>query len=131
MIRVYDKRGYTRLELELKEARADLVAKELSQADNISKWYEIMVGHFRDFVDFDTQWWIEFVDNVGRAWASVSKPKDIAIEKIQNWIDRQVTLGLSVIEDTQPKEVMEILIKRGRNRRGSKYNLLLDNRYID
>jgi DNA relaxase NicK len=126
MIRVYDKRGFTRLELELKEARADLVARELFLADDISKWFEIMIGHLRDFVDFDTEWWVEFIGRVGRAWANVSKPKDIAIEKILNWIDRQVTPALSVVVDTQPEEVMNILLKRGRERRGSKYNLLLD-----
>lgn len=128
MIRVYDKRGFTRLELELKELRADLVAKELFQADDVSKWYEIMVGHLRDFIDFDTSWWDEFIGSLGRAWAIVTKPKEIEIGKLLNWIDRQVAPALSVVEDTQPQEVMEILIRRGRERRGSKYNLLLDNK---
>jgi DNA relaxase NicK len=128
MIRVYDKRGFTRLELELHDLRADLVAKELFQADDISKWYEIMIGHLRDFIDLDTPWWVEFIGGLGRAWASVTKPKDIAIEKLINWIDHQVTPALSVVVDTQPEEVMEILLKRGRERRGSKYNLLLENK---
>ena len=128
MIRVYDKRGFTRLELELKAERADLVAKVLFQVDDISKWYEIIIGHLRDFMDFETPWWGEFVSGKGRAWAIVSKPKDIEMEKILKWIDRQVTPALSVVVDTQPVEVMEILLKRGRKRRGSKYDLLLDNK---
>jgi DNA relaxase NicK len=126
MIRVYDKRGFTRLELELKDERADLVAKELFQANDISKWYTIMIGHLRDFVDFENPWWSEFVSGKGRAWAVISNPKDIEMEKILNWIDRQVTPALSVVIDTQPEEVMEILLKKGRERRGSKYNLLLN-----
>ena len=32
MIRVYNRRGFTRLEMELKDKRADLVAKEILQA---------------------------------------------------------------------------------------------------
>jgi DNA relaxase NicK len=128
MIRVYDKRGYTRLELELKELRADLVARELFQADDISKWYEIMVRHLKDFIDFDISWWEEFVGGYGRAWAIVTKPKEVEMGKLINWIDRQVTPALSVLVDTQPEEVMNILLKRGRERRGSKYNLLLDNK---
>jgi DNA relaxase NicK len=126
MIRVYDKRGFTRLELELKDKRADLVARQLFQADDISKWYEIMVRHLRDFVDFETPWWGEFVGSIGRAWAIVSSPKDIEMESILNWLDHQVMPALSVVVDTQPEEVMKILIERGRERRGSKYNLLLD-----
>jgi DNA relaxase NicK len=125
MIRVYDRRGFTRLELELKDKRADLVAKQLFQAEDISNWYEIMIGHLRDFVDFDTSWWKEFIGSAGRAWASVSKPKDIEIEKILNWLDHQVMPALSVVVDTQPEEVIKILLDRGRERRGSKYNLLL------
>jgi hypothetical protein len=127
MIRVYDKRGFTRIELELKELRADFVARELFQADDISKWYEIMVKHLKDFVDFDTSWWVEFVGSFGRAWAIVTKPKDIEMGKLINWIDHQVTPALSVVVDTQPEEVMEKLLQRGRRRRGSKYNLLLNN----
>lgn len=128
MIRVYDKRGFTRLELELKDKRSDLVAREIFQAEDVSKWYEIMVKHLRDFIDFDSSWWNEFIGSIGRAWAIVSKPKDVEMVKILNWIDHQVTPALSVVIDTQPEEVMNILIRRGRERRGSKYNLLLEDK---
>jgi len=128
MIRVYDKRGFTRLELELKDERANLVAMELFKADDISKWYEIMIGHLRDFVDFDTEWWSEFIGNMGRAWAILSSPKEIEIERILNWLDHQVMPALSVVVDTQPEALLKALLERGRERRGSKYNLLLDNK---
>ena len=126
MIRVYDKRGFTRLELELKEKRADLVAKELFQANDISQWYGLMIGHLRDFVDFDASWWNEFTGSKGRAWATVSTPKEIEIGKLLNWLDRQVMPALSVAIDTQPVEVIDMLVERGRKRRGDKYNLLLE-----
>jgi DNA relaxase NicK len=128
MIRVYDEREFTRLELELKKRRADLVAKELFRADDISEWYPIMISHLRDYVDFSTAWWDEFVSITGRAWASVSNAKDVTMEKLINWLERQVTPALSVIADTQPDYLLKALIDRGRMRRGSRYNLLLGNK---
>jgi hypothetical protein len=128
MIRVYNKRGFTRLELELKDKRADLVARELFQTDDISKWFEILVKHLKDFIDFDAIWWCDLVGGIGRAWANVSKPKDIEMGKLIHWIDHQVAPALSVLVDTQPEELMNVLLKRGRERRGIKYSLLLDNK---
>ena len=128
MIRVYDKRGFTRLELELKELRADLVARELFQADDISKWFEIMVRHLKDFVDFDMSWWDEFAGGFGRAWAIVSKPKDVEMVKILDWLNRQVGPALSVVVDEAPEEIIKLL-DRGRKRRGPKYSLLLSKKY--
>jgi DNA relaxase NicK len=125
MVRVYDRRGFTRLELELKDRRADLVAKELFRADDISEWYSIMISHLRDFVDFDTLWWEEFVKSTGRAWAKVSNPKDIELEKIISWFEHQIAPALSVLVDTQTNIRMQELIDRGRKHRGSRYNLIL------
>jgi len=125
MIRVYNKRGFTRLEFETKDRRANLIAKQLFSANNLDTWFYTVLAHLRDYIDFAPSWWEEFANSVNRAGATVTNPKDIFMGKMFNWMDRQVAPALSVIHDVYPPEVIETMIKRGRSRRGPKYNLLL------
>jgi len=127
MIRVYDRRGFTRLELEMKGKRADLVAKQLFRASDVSEWFSIGLSHLRDYVNFDAPWWDEFVNGVGRAWAIVSTPREITEKTTTRWLEHQVAPALSVINDIHPNNFLKELIKTGRlNRRGvKKYDLLL------
>ncbi|HEY60839.1 MAG TPA: replication initiation factor domain-containing protein [Anaerolineae bacterium] len=128
MITVYNKRGPTRLEFQMRDKRAHLITCELFGADNITNWYEIMIGHLRDYVDFSTPWWDEFTQSIGRAWVTLSNPKEVSMEKILNWYENQIAPAFSVIVDTQSSEVINKMINRGRNRRGARYNFLLDPR---
>jgi DNA relaxase NicK len=124
-ITVYNKRGYIRLEFQVTNDRAQIVASDLFGESNITKWYEIMIGHLRDYIDFDMPWWSEFIESNSRAWAIISTPKEVSKEKLTEWIETQVTPALSVLIDTEPPEIIEAMIRRGRNRRGPRYNLLL------
>lgn len=125
MIRVYNRRGYTRLEMEMKKDRADLVAKQLFNASDISEWCPIAISHLRDCVDFKTKWWEEFVGGIGRARAIVSSPKEFSVERITRWLERQVAPALSVIHDMRPDYFLKDLIAQGRMKRGNRYDLLL------
>lgn len=125
MIRVYNKRGPTRLEFQMRDDRAQLVTKEILSSPSIEDWFPIMIGHLRDYVDFKTEWWNKFTNGIGRARAIVSTPKEISMEKLLHWFDHQIAPALSVIEDTQSEHFREALVKRGRERRGARYNLLL------
>ena len=125
MIRVYNKRGPTRLEFQMRDDRAQLVTKEVLSSPSVEDWFPIMIGHLRDYVDFHAEWWDEFINGIGRARAIVSTPKEISMEKILRWFDNQVSPAWSVIVDTQPEHLIEALTKRGRKRRGARYNLLL------
>ncbi len=127
MIRVYDKRGFTRLELEMKERRADLVAKQIFRESEASETFSIVLSHLRDFVNFDAEWWDEFVSGVGRAWATVSTPREITEASITSWLTHQVAPSLSTIHDLHPDYFLKNLIGSGRAKRGKakKYKLLL------
>jgi len=125
MIRVYNKRGFTRLELELKDRRADLVAKELFGMSEGSEWFSVMLSHLRDYIDFYPRWWGEFIGGTGRAWAIVGNAKDLTMSKLLHWVDYQVSPALSVMYDTLPEYAINGIIERGRKRRGARYNLLL------
>jgi DNA relaxase NicK len=127
MIRVYDRRGFTRLELEMKGKRADLVAKQIFRASDVSEWFSIALSHLRDYINFDATWWEEFVYGVGRAWAIVSTPREISEAITTRWLERQVAPALSVIHDIRPDNFLKDLIRLGRikRKRGNKYDLLL------
>lgn len=127
MIRVYDQRGFTRLEFEVKERRADLVAKDIFNCDDPDRYFSVMIGHLRDFTDFNTEWWESFVSGEARANATVSKAKEVSLAKLTRWLDKQVAPALSVAADTLPESFLTTMVKRGRNRRGPKYNHLLQN----
>ena len=128
MIRVYDRRGFTRLELEMKGKRADLVSKAILQSSDVSEWYPIALSHLLDFVNFETLWWEEFVNGVGRAHAIVSAPKEITEASITSWLTHQVAPSLSTIYDLHPERFLNDLIASGRAKRNKtkKFKLLLE-----
>jgi DNA relaxase NicK len=127
MFRVYNRRGFTRLEMELKDKRADLVAKELLQAGTADEWFGIGLAHLRDFVSFDAPWWPEFTKGSGRAWATVTTPREVTEERMTKWVQHQVSAALSVLHDIKPDGFLEDVIRMGRvkRRRDKRYALLL------
>lgn len=127
MIRVYDKRGFTRLEIEYKGKRADLVAKEIFGAPDVADWYRIGLSHLRDYVNFDMPWWNEFTGGVGRAWAQTTTPGEVTEARGARWLHKQVAPMLSALHDLYPEHFVKELIAEGRVKREkhAKYDLLL------
>ena len=125
MIRAYNKRGFTRLEFEMKDKRADRVARELLSAATHDDWFELMIGHIRDYIDFKTDWWEGFIDGVARANLTVSKPKEVSMEKLHTWIDRQVSPSFSVLYDLMSKDDFEKFMRHARKRRNPLYETLV------
>lgn len=125
MITVYNKRGYTRLEFQTRDLRANVVGRKLLLESDTSNWSRIGLSHLRDFIDFEPAWWGEFVNGSQRAHETISRPRDISGSKLFHWIDRQVSPALSVAIDILPEDVMKSILARGRRRRGSRYDLLL------
>jgi DNA relaxase NicK len=127
MIRVYNKRGFTRIEFEMKEERADLVAKEILALENESHWYKVGIAHLLDYVDFKTDWWEKFIRANKRAGVTLSKPEVVSLNKLVNWMDKQVFPSLSVMYDVFPIDTIHHFIDRGKKKRGDRYDLILAN----
>lgn len=125
MIRVYNRRGFTRLEFQTKDRRANVIVKQLFRCAAVSEWASLMVGHVRDFVDFGPNWWKEFTQGNLRAWETVSSPKETTKAKLIHWIDKQISPALSVAVDILPEYAMKAILDQGRKRRGARYDLLL------
>ena len=125
MIRIYNQRGFTRLEFETKNLRADLIARLLVSAITPEVGFYTVLAHLRDYIDFFTPWWEEFANSANRAGATVTNTKEVSMLKMTKWIDKQVAPSLSVVYDVLNPEMVDMIIKRGRIRRGAKYNHLL------
>jgi hypothetical protein len=124
-LRVYNLHGYTRLEMEYKGARANMVFHRLA-ASPPEKWHEIALGHLRDYIDVMRPWWKRFVGEVGRAYAKIVDIKQAALERVVEWLEKQVAPSLSVINDTCGLEVLLWMIDIGRERRSQKHNVLVE-----
>lgn len=124
MLTIYNKRGYVRMEFQARDKRADLIGKQLFTSTQANSWYAIALSHLLDFIEFDTPWWKEFIQQQGRANRSVTTAKEITSERLINWIDNQVSPALSAISDAFSEELIKQIIARGRKRRGSRYDAL-------
>lgn len=131
MITVYNKRGFTRLEFQTRDLRANLVGRHLFLEHNTSDWSKIGLSHLRDFVDFKTDWWNIFINGSYRANETIARPREVSISKLVRWMDKQVSPALSVAYDVLPEEVMKSIIAQGRKRRGTRYETLLQTPKVD
>ncbi len=104
MIRVYNKRGDTRLEYQMRDERAHAVCLDVF-ALPFSSWQERVKSHIRQFVDFlCLDWWDTFVSYAVKANLIISSARRVSLAKMEHWIYRQVSVVLSVIEDVRGRE---------------------------
>jgi DNA relaxase NicK len=96
MVRVYDKRGGTRLEFQLRDERANAIALSLF-ALPYSDWWLEALRHLRQYIDFVGQdWWAAFVCFADRANLIISSARVVTLQRMERWLNRQVFLALSV-----------------------------------
>jgi hypothetical protein len=129
MLRCYRKDGYTRVEIELKGARAFAVFFNLLGAAEES-WAERGLAHLLDFCDFDIPAWAAFCEGAKRAGLVLAKLAS-SVEKIKGWVFNQVASSLAVIVEAeqvagrQGLDWIEAAIVRGFEKFGSKHRALL------
>ena len=132
ILRVYNKRGFTRVELEAKQKRADGIAKDVMLKDP-DNWGKLFMGHLRDFIDLvedkDTgmlvDFWAEFVNSIPRAALTVTDPRKVEIDRMMGWMYYGVAPALSAVYDRFGEDEIEEIIKLGRENRGERYDLIL------
>jgi DNA relaxase NicK len=121
MVRVYNKRGDTRLELQLRKERAHAVCLDVF-AKAWEDWEITVKAHLRQFIDFKkTDWWAVFVSIAHRADLKISSARRMSLTKMEEWINRQVVVSLSVYEDVFGKAEathrLDRLIRKARKTR--------------
>lgn len=99
MVRVYNKRGDTRLEFQMRDERAHVVCLDVF-SHVWADWEQTVKAHVRQFLDFkNTAWWSAFCEMATKADLKISSARKIALSKMENWFERQVVVSLSVYED--------------------------------
>ncbi|MEX2162235.1 MAG: replication initiation factor domain-containing protein [Anaerolineales bacterium] len=124
MITAYNRRGYTRLEFQVKDKRADLIALDLLKGPNFDHWFSVIVSHLRDFIDIETDWWTQFIAGQGRANQTVTTPKEVTVDRTMHWLFHAVAPAVSAMNDAVSDEVPQLLVEVGRKHRGPRYDHL-------
>jgi DNA relaxase NicK len=130
MVRVYNKRGDTRLEFQLRDERAQAVCLD-TFSHEWAEWEYIIKSHLRQFIDFSkTEWWAVFVSIADRASLTISSARRVSLTKMEAWFNRQVVVALSVYQDVwgekEADKRLGDLVNRARMRRDrSRYESVL------
>mgnify|MGYP006302195317 CR=1 FL=1 len=123
-LRVYDKRGPTRLEAEFKGDRASLVTDDLLTQEE-KNWFSIMIGHLLDFIDIEKPWWKALIGEHERRYARIQSAKEESLDKKREWLHYQVAPTLAaVLECTGGEELFSLLEEGKKRMRDSHQNLL-------
>lgn len=139
LVRFYDRRGPTRVELEVHEKRADMLWAMLTKFE-AEEWSKLALAYLVDFVDFRDRaadmnvkrcprlsWWEDFVQGASRLALPLPR-KAPDLEKQKAWMQHGVAATLATVADAHPdptKYVLDLL-KGGRGRRSPRQAALLD-----
>jgi hypothetical protein len=129
-LKVYDRRGFSRLEFKTRKDWADLIARALL-IDNPDNWSEIAISHLRDFVDFESDnnllpWWQDFIMSIPRARKRLANARINELSRKTSWIEIQAAPTISLLVDIYGRNYLEKLYDIGRMNRGNRFDSFLD-----
>jgi len=128
MVTVYDKRGFTRLEFQMRDDRAHAVVHDLFK-NTYEDWQLVALSHLRQYIDMvKTDWWAEFVSGIDRADLKISSARLITREKMWSWIRGQVAVAMSVlydIDEDADEHLQQIMLHARLERDRSPYKSVL------
>lgn len=128
-VRVYNRRGPTRLEMEWKDKRAVALWQRLLAVAEAA-WSREAMAELRAFLDFRDRrasvrpdscplldWWAEIVKDAGRSCVTFPRVQK-TFEDVQNWVHRQVAPSLALLYDglNDFSSELKLLIQNGRTR---------------
>jgi DNA relaxase NicK len=130
MLRVYDKRGPVRIELQLRAKRADKVAWDILLQEPLD-WPRLALGHLRDYLDFEIDgellpWWEKFVNAIPRNRTTVTDAREKELERLTDWLMIQVSPTYSAVVDVIGESIMEAMLHYGREHRGNRFTSVLE-----
>jgi len=130
LVRFYDRRGPTRVELELHGKRAQMLWAVLDGAD-LADWSAGCLAYLVDFVDFRDraadpnvgrcprlEWWEDFTEGAGRLALPLPR-KAPTLDSTRDWLEGQVAPALALVLDATPDATgwVRDMLRDGRKRR--------------
>ncbi len=110
MIRVYNERGFNRIEMQCRGDRALMVAWDLVLAP-VSEMWKVAMGHLRQFVEFDTPWWQRFVEGTVRYSKKIESARRLSVQRLDGWLKRQVGLALYTLQEVSGQLYVDELLQ--------------------
>ena len=138
MIRFYDRRGPTRIELELHQDRARAVWDDLMAHGN-DEWSMVGMSHVRAFIDFRNRsdstrpsdcslvpWWAEIVAGASRAKIIIQRVQR-TLEDVKRWLDHSIAPALALVARSMPDSAhyLDDLVRFGRSRWKTRHRVML------
>jgi len=139
-VRVYDRRGPVRLELQSRDSAAEAIAADLFAAP-VEDFGRRFLGHVRAFVDFIEAgegnvtrrplagWWAAFCEGVEKSRVRVTAVVVDTFERIAAWVEHQVAPMLAVVAARRGDVAVAALLSRGRSRWRSRHARLAGGGY--
>jgi hypothetical protein len=139
LVRFYDMRGPTRVELEVHKERASMLWQLLDDI-RLEDWSAAGLAYLVDFVDFRDrsadlnvgrcprlEWWESFTDGAGRLALPLPR-KAPTLDSQKDWIENQVAPTLAVVADFVPDVTawLKDVLLDGRARRRPRQTALLN-----
>jgi hypothetical protein len=142
-LRVYNKHGYTRLEVEYKHTKADIVGVDLLLANDTKEALRYAVGHLKDYIEFHNDLWDEFYSDLDRLYSKLPmNVQEMSITEIKKWFEKQVAGSFYILSNFVKDEDLDywdmlyklgkfkVMKSKGRNKNLGRFitqKLLLDN----
>jgi hypothetical protein len=131
-LRVYDRRGPTRVELELKERRAVELWRRLIALNDEAAWGREALSELRAFIDFRERsegvhvdrcellpWWDEFCSGADRR-STVIPRKAPDLESQEAWLRGQVAGSLALLVALRGQRFLDELLRNGQAKNASR-----------
>ena len=96
-IRVYNEHGFTRLEFQLRDDWAHVIASTLLNA-NYSEWLKMGISFVRQFIEVERDWWDEFIERTEMADIIVKSARVISLNKLKKWMGKQVVPAIFALQ---------------------------------
>lgn len=135
-MRIYDRRGVTRVEVELKEEAAGIAFQRVVDGVGATLGAEAIgwVRSICDFVDRSADanvsrcplldWWAAFVGGAEKLRVRLGGTVRATLERTRRWLTKQVSAVLATVESLEPGFV-EKLLQEGRWRMGERHRVML------
>jgi hypothetical protein len=125
-VRIYDKRGFTRLELEAKKKMANLIFRDFISHD-MTTWCYLAKSHLLDYIDFaDHAEWKELTEGVIRP-AKVKNIISQSLTSTEKWVNDSVAPTLAMLVKIYGAHVLRQIARGGKDRINDRQVMMIKN----
>jgi len=124
-LRIYNKHGFTRMEMECKGDTANGYFYGLMM--NLENKSNFIMGHMMDFLRIDAPYWNEFTNGYERKYMKINKIKDIELIRMETYFYNQCAPTISILREIKGKDYINHALNKGweRAQNDDKYRVFL------